>query len=178
MLALDHAPQSMEEPLRGSEGQVGVFGELLVEPLATDAYEQVLDHAEIEQVRALLASLNERERMILRARYGLDGPEQSLRDIGEQLGLRAPISTPSPRIPAGLSRRRAHTRSSTTRPVAPTMTTPSMSGTRIRAGHHLGHRAHRCQEPVPVCAEPSNSRRAKHSISHTVRWHSTTWMAV
>jgi DNA-directed RNA polymerase sigma subunit (sigma70/sigma32) len=25
--------------------------------------------------------------MILRARYGLDGPEQSLRDVGEQIGL-------------------------------------------------------------------------------------------
>jgi DNA-directed RNA polymerase sigma subunit (sigma70/sigma32) len=25
--------------------------------------------------------------MILRARYGLDGPEQSLRDVGERIGL-------------------------------------------------------------------------------------------
>jgi DNA-directed RNA polymerase sigma subunit (sigma70/sigma32) len=25
--------------------------------------------------------------MILRARYGLDGPEQSLRDVGERMGL-------------------------------------------------------------------------------------------
>jgi RNA polymerase sigma factor (sigma-70 family) len=46
-----------------------------------------LDHSEIEQVRALLGSLNHRERMILRARYGLDGPEQSLRDLGEQIGM-------------------------------------------------------------------------------------------
>ena len=41
----------------------------------------------IEQVRALLGSLGDRERMILRARYGLDGPEQSLREVGEQIGL-------------------------------------------------------------------------------------------
>jgi len=68
---------------------VGAFGELLVDPLALDAYEQLLDHAEIEQIRALLGSLNDRERMILRARYGLDGPEQSLRDIGERIGLSA-----------------------------------------------------------------------------------------
>ena len=27
--------------------------------------------------------------MILRARYGLDGPEQSLRDLGEQIGVSA-----------------------------------------------------------------------------------------
>jgi RNA polymerase sigma factor (sigma-70 family) len=89
MLALERVPHSMEEPVRGVEGEVGAFGELLVDPLATDAYEQLLDHSEIEQIRALLGSLNDRERMILRARYGLDGPEQSLRDVGERIGLSA-----------------------------------------------------------------------------------------
>ena len=87
MLAVERIPQSMDEPVSGDEGELGAFGELLVDPLATDAYEQFLDHAEIEQVRALLGSLNDRERMILQARYGLDGPEQSLRDIGERIGL-------------------------------------------------------------------------------------------
>jgi RNA polymerase primary sigma factor len=89
MLALERFPQSMEEPVRGAEGELGVFGELLADPLAADAYEELLDHAEIEQIRALLGSLNDRERMILRARYGLDGPEQSLRDVGERIGLSA-----------------------------------------------------------------------------------------
>jgi len=89
MLALERLPRSMEEPVRGTEGEVGAFGELLADPLASDAYEQLLDHAEIEQVRALLGSLNDRERMILRARYGLDGPEQSLRDLGERTGVSA-----------------------------------------------------------------------------------------
>jgi RNA polymerase primary sigma factor len=87
LLALERAPQSMDEPVKGAEGELGVFGELLADPLAEDAYEQLLDHSEIEQVRALLGSLNERERMILRARYGLDGPEQSLREVGERIGL-------------------------------------------------------------------------------------------
>ena len=89
MLALERLPRSMEEPVRGTEGEVGAFGELLADPLASDAYEQLLDHAEIEQVRALLGSLNDRERMILRARYGLDGPEQSLCDMGERIGASA-----------------------------------------------------------------------------------------
>jgi RNA polymerase primary sigma factor len=87
LLALDRVPRSIEEPVAGSDGELGAFGELLVDPLAEDAYEQLLDHSEIEQVRALLGSLNDRERMILRARYGLDGPEQSLRDLGEQIGV-------------------------------------------------------------------------------------------
>ena len=89
MLALEQTPRSLEEPINTTDGQLGVFGELLVDPLAAEAYEQLLDHSEIEQVRALLGSLNDRERMILRARYGLDGPEQSLRDVGEQIGLSA-----------------------------------------------------------------------------------------
>jgi RNA polymerase primary sigma factor len=87
LLALETAPQSMDEPVRGTEGEIGAFGELLADPLAADAYEQLLDYSEIEQVRALLGSLNERERTILRAHYGLDGPEESLRDIGERIGL-------------------------------------------------------------------------------------------
>src|SRR6202012_3299792 len=89
MLALESAPRSMDEPVHGAEGELGVFGELLVDPLAADAYEQLLDHSEIEQVRALLGSLNDRERIILRARYGIDEPERSLRDVGEQIGLSA-----------------------------------------------------------------------------------------
>lgn len=87
LLALERVPQSIDAPLDGDEMQLGAFGELLVDPLATDAYERLLDHSEIEQIRALLGSLNDRERMILRARYGLDGPEQSLREIGERIGL-------------------------------------------------------------------------------------------
>jgi RNA polymerase sigma factor (sigma-70 family) len=89
LLALERVPQSMDEPVQGAEGELGAFGELLADPLAEDAYEQLLDSSEIEQVRALLGSLNERERMILRARYGLDGPEQSLREVGERIGLSA-----------------------------------------------------------------------------------------
>ena len=87
MLAVERVPQSMDEPVQGAEGDVGAFGELLADPLAGDAYEQLLDHSEIEQIRALLGSLNDRERMVLRARYGLDGPEESLRDVGERIGL-------------------------------------------------------------------------------------------
>jgi RNA polymerase sigma factor (sigma-70 family) len=87
LVALDRVPRSVEEPVNGPDGELGAFGELLVDPLAEDAYEQLLDDSEIEQIRALLGSLNERERMILRARYGLDGPEQSLRDLGEQIGV-------------------------------------------------------------------------------------------
>jgi RNA polymerase sigma factor (sigma-70 family) len=37
----------------------------------------------------VLRVLNERERTIIRARFGLDGPESTLRELGEQLGVSA-----------------------------------------------------------------------------------------
>jgi RNA polymerase sigma factor (sigma-70 family) len=87
LLAVQQVPQSLDEPVRGPDGELGAFGELLVDPLAGDAYEELLNHSEIEQIRALLGSLNERERSILRSRYALDGPEQSLRELGDRMGL-------------------------------------------------------------------------------------------
>ena len=87
LVALDRVPQSIDEPVSGQDGELGAFRDLVDDPLAVDAYEQLLEHSEIEQIRALLGSLNERERMVLRARYGLDAPEQSLRDLGRSIGL-------------------------------------------------------------------------------------------
>jgi RNA polymerase sigma factor (sigma-70 family) len=37
----------------------------------------------------VLAVLSERERTIICARFGLDGPESTLRELGEQLGVSA-----------------------------------------------------------------------------------------
>jgi RNA polymerase primary sigma factor len=48
----------------------------------------VLDAIELEQLHALVAGLSDRERDVLRARYGLeDGNELSLRTVGDRLGL-------------------------------------------------------------------------------------------
>jgi RNA polymerase primary sigma factor len=87
LLAVERLPQSLDEPVAGFDGELGAFGELLVDALASDAYEQLLDDSEIEQIRVLLGSLNQRERSILRSRYGLDGREQSLREVGEAARL-------------------------------------------------------------------------------------------
>lgn len=89
LLAVERAPEPLEAPISGSEGEIGTFGELLVDPMAEDAYERVLAAVEIEELHGLLAGLSDRERRVLRARYGFDddGGERSLRDIGDQLGL-------------------------------------------------------------------------------------------
>jgi RNA polymerase sigma factor (sigma-70 family) len=89
LLLAERPARSTEEPVTGRDGAVGTFGELLVDPVAETEYEQVLETLGIEQLLALLAALSDRERDILRARYGLGGEEQSLREIGARLGLSA-----------------------------------------------------------------------------------------
>jgi len=89
LLAIDRVPRSVEEPVVGEEGAVGTFGELLVDPLAEEEYERVLNAIETQELLALLSGLSERERMVLRARYGLDGEEQSLRQIAAGAGVSA-----------------------------------------------------------------------------------------
>lgn len=68
--------------------EVGTFGELIEDPLAEDAYEQVLNAMQRGELLRLLSGLSDRERTILRARYEGD-EEQSLRDVGARLGLSA-----------------------------------------------------------------------------------------
>ena len=88
LLATERAPRSLEEPVRGGDSDIGTFGDLLVDPLAEDEYEQVLSAVAIDELHALLAGLSDREREVLRARHGLDGGEgQSLRSVGDRLGL-------------------------------------------------------------------------------------------
>ena len=89
LLAVDRPARSTDEPVAGDEGRIGTFGELLADPLAGDEYERVLDSIEAEGLHALLAGLSDRERDILRARYGLGRDEQSLRDVAAALGVSA-----------------------------------------------------------------------------------------
>jgi len=87
LLATEHAPRSLDEPVAGDEGAIGTFGDLLVDPMAEDEYERVLESIEGAELHTLLAGLSDRERDVLRARYGVDGDERTLRQIGAELGL-------------------------------------------------------------------------------------------
>lgn len=86
---VERTPRSLEEPADERDDLVDRFGDLLADPLAETEYERVLDEIEVEELRSLLAGLTARERMILRARYGLDGPEQTLSEIARGVGLSA-----------------------------------------------------------------------------------------
>jgi len=88
LLAVERAPKAVEEPTHREDGEIGTFGELLVDPMAEGEYERVLNAIESEELHGLLAGLSDRERDVLRGRYGfVDGEERSLRQIGDELGL-------------------------------------------------------------------------------------------
>lgn len=87
LLATERGPRSLDEPVEVGDDEAGAFGELLADPLAEDEYDRVLAAIQAEELHALLAGLSEREREVLRARYGLDGEEQTLREVGERMGL-------------------------------------------------------------------------------------------
>ncbi len=92
LIAADRPPKGLEEPLASDDPDrgTGTFGELLVDPIAQDEYERALADVQIRQLRSLLSGLSDRERFVLRARYGLDaGPQLSLSEIAARLGLSA-----------------------------------------------------------------------------------------
>jgi RNA polymerase primary sigma factor len=88
--ATERKPRALEEPLGAETETSATVGEAIVDPVAEQAYEQVLDEIEIREVRDVADQLDERERAVIRAHYGLLGqPAQTLDQIGGGLGLTA-----------------------------------------------------------------------------------------
>jgi RNA polymerase sigma factor (sigma-70 family) len=89
LLAAERCPRALEEPIARDQDAIGTFGELLADPRAEDAFERVPSRLETQRVLRLLKGLSEREQTILHSRFGLDGAEHTLREIGDDLGVSA-----------------------------------------------------------------------------------------
>jgi RNA polymerase sigma factor (sigma-70 family) len=89
LIAVERAPRALDEPGPGSENQGATLGELLPDRRAEDAYDDVDGRLDAPEWRRLLGRLDARERLILRARYGFDGHEATLREIADDLDLSA-----------------------------------------------------------------------------------------
>lgn len=88
LIRTDGAVRSLFEPVEAGEGEVGILGDVLEDPLSTDAIEDALDGLAGAQLRALLSRLTDREQEVVTARFGLDGRDpERLADIGERLGV-------------------------------------------------------------------------------------------
>jgi len=90
LIRADREGRLLSEPVLGIEGEIGVLGDMIEDPLALDVYEHVLDSIAGRQVRELLGRLNDREREIVDARFGFgDREPEPMAEIGERLGLSA-----------------------------------------------------------------------------------------
>ena len=88
LIVAERRPRGLDEPLR-DEGVGATLGDQLADPHAEDAYERLPQRLAVEALPGLLEGLGDRERRILCARFGLDGRQRTLREIGEELGLSA-----------------------------------------------------------------------------------------
>lgn len=89
LAAADARVRSLDEAVIGDEGELGSLGDLLQDPLSAAAYEEVIDNVAGMQLRALLSRLTDRERAVVRARFGFDVEPEKLVEIGERLGVSA-----------------------------------------------------------------------------------------
>jgi RNA polymerase sigma factor (sigma-70 family) len=84
--AVERRPRGLEERVGGDEAGATV-AETIVDPDAGHAYDELLDALERSEVRRLVERLDERERLVVRAHYGLDCRPLTLSQIGGTLGL-------------------------------------------------------------------------------------------
>jgi len=89
LASADARVRSLDETIDGSEGELGSLGDLLADPLSAADYEDVIDNVAGQQLYALLSRLTDRERDVVRARFGFDGEPEKLVDVARRLGLSA-----------------------------------------------------------------------------------------
>jgi RNA polymerase primary sigma factor len=87
--AAERTPRSLQERQGTDSDGTATVGDRITDTSAERAYEQVLDKIEIREVRDLADQLDQRERAVIRAHYGLGEPTQTLNQIGGTLGLTA-----------------------------------------------------------------------------------------
>jgi RNA polymerase primary sigma factor len=83
-----------QRPSRGLAEPVGddsgaSYEEFLADPRAEEAYDDAVWRLEVDRVPALMACLDDRERLVVQARYGLGETPRTLRELSVVLGLSA-----------------------------------------------------------------------------------------
>ena len=87
LTAAARSARGLDEPQHSGDGDAATFGERLCDPSAEDAFDQIARQIEAEAVPHLLDALHDRERVLVRARYGLGGEQQTLREVGRTLSV-------------------------------------------------------------------------------------------
>jgi RNA polymerase primary sigma factor len=80
-------PRALEERIGDADGTS--LGDRVSDPLAEDAFERVPLQIATRDLAGLLAALDDRERHVIRGRFGLDGEARTLRELADSLGVSA-----------------------------------------------------------------------------------------
>jgi len=89
LMCVELSPRSLDEPLQADDGAGGTLAEVLADPHSGDGYHAVDQELEADVLRHRPNDLGTRERLVLRARYGFDGPIRTLHEVGDELDLSA-----------------------------------------------------------------------------------------
>ncbi|MGD9735111.1 MAG: sigma-70 family RNA polymerase sigma factor [Solirubrobacterales bacterium] len=87
LASVERAPSSLQARLPGEEGMATSFVERLADPATEEDCERVIDLVDGECIPDLAAGLDDRERRIVFAHYGIDCRQQTLREIGREFDL-------------------------------------------------------------------------------------------
>lgn len=89
LVSVERAPSSLQAPLPGDEEMATTLAERLADPATEEEYERIVDLADGEHIEELADGLEERERRIVFAHYGIGCRQQTLREIGRESDLSA-----------------------------------------------------------------------------------------
>jgi RNA polymerase sigma factor (sigma-70 family) len=89
LLCAERATRGLDEPACAENGDGASVGEMLADPPAQEAYDRIPEHLLATEVPHLLVHLTDREQTVIRSRYGLGGPERTLREVAPMLGVSA-----------------------------------------------------------------------------------------
>jgi RNA polymerase sigma factor (sigma-70 family) len=81
-------PRALEERI-GGDAEGTSLGDRVPDPRAEDAFDRVPLRIATRDLPGLLATLDERQRHVIRARFGLDGEVRTLRELADCLGVSA-----------------------------------------------------------------------------------------
>ena len=88
LVAAGHPSRSLDEPAR-AHGFDACFGDQLADPSAEEAFDTEQWPIDVTMLRPLLQVLSARERRVVMARFGVDVPGRTLRELGAELGISA-----------------------------------------------------------------------------------------
>jgi RNA polymerase sigma factor (sigma-70 family) len=89
LISVERAPRGLDEPHAADNASSGKLSDCIADPHAEDPYERVLDRLGIDDAASLPDGLRARERHVIRSRYGLGRPVQTLQELAEELHITA-----------------------------------------------------------------------------------------